>query len=150
MSSLTVQPLAPAATSSSQDLADVVLSVRVYRSGPWRVAEVTGDLDVQSAPLIRELVSAAGPWLALDLRSVTFVDCSGLALLVAGQVDATRSGGTVRLANASPVVRRLIGLLGLEGSLPVYETLEDALTAPVATEAFSTASSARVSDFGLR
>ena len=147
---LPATPALSTVRSPSRGSPDPVISVRFYRAGLWTVAEITGELDVQSAPRMGDLVSCAGPWIVMDLGGVTFVDCRGLAQLVAGQVDARSAGGAARLANVSPMARRLIGLLELDGALAMFDTLEDALSAPVAGRAPSVAVSARAADLRLR
>ena len=61
--------------------------VRVgVRAGVPPVIEVCGEIDVLSAPWLRdELLLAVrrhGPWLALDLSGVTFLDCAGINVLL--------------------------------------------------------------------
>ena len=62
---------------------------------------------------------AYGARLALDLTGVTFIDCSGVNALLASCRDARRLGGSMRVAGASPRVRRLIEITGLEQVLGV-------------------------------
>jgi anti-anti-sigma factor len=55
-----------------------------------------------------------GPQLALDLAGVTFIDCAGVNVLLATRRRAGLEGGSVDVIAASPRVRRVISLLGLE------------------------------------
>jgi hypothetical protein len=54
-----------------------------------------------------------GAYLDLDLTAVTFIDCSGINALLASCRHAQRLGGWMRVAGASPCVRRLIEITGL-------------------------------------
>jgi anti-anti-sigma factor len=55
-----------------------------------------------------------GPQLAPDLAGVTFIDCAGVNVLLATRRRAGLEAGSVDVIRASPRVRRVISLLGLE------------------------------------
>jgi len=82
------------------------------------VVEIRGEIDIQSAPELRDellrVIRRCGPELALDLAGVTFMDCAGLNVLLATRRRARLEGGSVRVIRASPRVLRVISLLGLE------------------------------------
>ena len=107
------------------------LSVRLYRREDWSVIEVEGDLDIQSVPLRRRILAIGGPWMVFDLDRVEFMDASGLALLVAARLAATRDGGVVRVADAPPQVRKLLTITHLDRSIGVFGTLREALATPL-------------------
>ena len=87
-------------------------------SGSPLVVEISGEIDIQSAPELRDellrVIRRRGPQLALDLAGVTFMDCAGLNVLLATRRRARLEEGSVRLIRASPQVLRMISLLGLE------------------------------------
>jgi anti-sigma B factor antagonist len=87
-------------------------------SGPTVVVEICGEIDIQSAPELRDellrVIRRYGPWLALDLAGVRFMDCAGLNVLLATRRRARLEEGWVRVIRASPQVLRMISLLGLE------------------------------------
>ena len=88
------------------------------RPGTPPVVEIGGDIDVQSAPELREellrLIRRRGPRLALDLGGVTFMDCAGIGVLVATRRRARLEGGWIRIIRVSSAARRTISLLGLQ------------------------------------
>ena len=55
-----------------------------------------------------------GPQITLDLAEVTFIDCAGVNVLLATRRRAGLEDGSVDVIGASPRVRRVISLLGLE------------------------------------
>jgi anti-anti-sigma factor len=55
-----------------------------------------------------------GPQLAPDLAGVTFIDCADVNVLLATRRRAGLEDGSVDVIGASPRVRRVISLLGLE------------------------------------
>ncbi len=88
------------------------------RPGAPPIVEICGDIDIQSAPQLREellrVVRRHGSQLALDLDGVTFIDCAGINALLATRRRARLEDGWVRVIRASPRARRTISLLGLQ------------------------------------
>ena len=56
-------------------------------AGPSLVVEIYGEIDIFSAPGLRDellrVIRRYGPQLALDLAGVTFIDCAGVNVLLA-------------------------------------------------------------------
>src|SRR5690348_18400539 len=86
--------------------------------GGITIAELTGELDVASAPALREqLLSLLRPGssrLVIDLSKVSYCDASGLAVLVHTARRARLLGGFLRLAAVSPPAGRVLSINGLE------------------------------------
>ena len=84
--------------------------------GPAVVAEICGEIDIQSAPELRDellrVIRRYGLRLALDLAGVRFMDCAGVNVLLATRRRARLEQGSVRVVRASPQVLRMISLLG--------------------------------------
>ena len=100
---------------------------RQYQMGCWRVIEGTGDLDLQAVPLLRDLTVGAPVHVVFDLRRVTFLDASVLGVLVATRANQGLAHSAVRLAGPSPMLRKIIGLTGLDSVLPMLDTFERAV-----------------------
>ena len=98
------------------------------------IAELSGDLDLASAPDLREqllgLLRPGTSRLVLDLSRVSFCDASGLAVLVGASHRARMLGGFLRLAAVSPATDRVLHLTGLDRHLSIYPTVHAATTAP--------------------
>jgi len=62
------------------------------------VVEIRGEIDIQSAPGLRDellrVIRRCGPQLDLDLASVTFMDCAGLNVLLATRRRALLEQGS--------------------------------------------------------
>ena len=99
---------------------------RCERRADAVVVVVTGELDLDSAEKLRALMRGAeaqAPTVVLDLREVSFIDSSGLSVVV-GQHHRSKSDGfrfAVAVAGA-PAVERLLDLTGLRGTLEIVET----------------------------
>ena len=110
------------------------LDCRVRTAGGVTVAELAGELDLASAPALREqllrLLRPGSSRLVLDLSRVSFCDASGLAVLVGADRQARLLGGFLRLAAVSPQTARVLDITGLGRHLPVYPTVAAASSAP--------------------
>ena len=103
------------------------------------VVEVAGELDLHSAPqlraeLARAIESGAPPRIVVDLGGVTFLDSTGVGVLVGALKRAREAGGKLHFCNAQPRVNRVFEITGLLGALPLFSTREDALAAFGANE----------------
>lgn len=95
--------------------------------GEWQVIHAEGELDVACESRLRSLIAAAGPRVVLDLSRVTFMDASSLGVLASAGERARLAGGAVRLVGASRQVRRIVTLTELDGVLPMFDTVQEAL-----------------------
>ena len=89
-----------------------------------------GDVDLAGAPWLREALSDALAEgcvnLLMDLRSVTFIDSTGLGVLVGAGKKAYGLGGSMRIVCDNPRISKLLALTGISRSLPVLATFEEA------------------------
>lgn len=78
---------------------------------------VTGDLDLAAEELwgarIAEACALAPAHVVLDLAGVTFIDSSGLRLLIVGKNITDDAGIALRLANIPRAVARVFDMTGL-------------------------------------
>jgi anti-sigma B factor antagonist len=99
--------------------------------GSTTVVELRGEIDIQTAPPVSAhldaLTSGPSPELVLDLRSVTFIDCRGLAALCRTRNRALDRGGRLRLVTSSPRFLWMLRLTNLAHAFDVYARLPDAL-----------------------
>lgn len=108
---------------------DSVIKVNPSLDTPTRtvggitIAELAGELDVASAPVLREqllnLLRPGSSRLVIDLSKVSFCDASGLAVLVGVGRRARLLGGFLRLAAVSPQADQVLHLTGLHRHLPL-------------------------------
>lgn len=107
------------------------------RAGPGgRVVTAAGDLDLHTGPALRgELlgrIESGRHDLVVDMAAVSYLDSSGITVLISGLKAARVLGGTVRLARCQPVILQLLELTGLSRVFLVYPTVEEALADPLA------------------
>jgi anti-sigma B factor antagonist len=96
------------------------------------IAELSGEVDIGSAPALREqllrLLRPGSSQLVIDLSKVSFCDASGLAVLVSTGRRARLLGGFLRLAAVSPQAGRVLSLTGLLRSFAIFPTVQAAVT----------------------
>jgi anti-sigma B factor antagonist len=95
------------------------------------VISVSGEIDLSTVPGLRTeinaLITGGARQLLLDLEAVTFMDSSGLNLLV-GVVKLLGSG-SVGVISAKPTIRRIFSISGLDQVIPIYASVAAALEA---------------------
>ena len=93
---------------------DSSLRVRVDAEVPTApVVHLAGELDLASVGVARTGISRyledASDGITFDLEKLTFMDSSGIALLV----EVSNTNGPVTLVHASPAIRRVLEVTGL-------------------------------------
>jgi anti-sigma B factor antagonist len=106
--------------------------------GGVRLLEVHGELDLSTAAQLEEpleeAVRSEDAAVLIDLAGCQFIDSTGIALIVRAwqRVDASAGnggkGGLV-LCCQNEQVRRVLEVTGLEHSLRVFETRDEAVAA---------------------
>ncbi|MCZ4099222.1 STAS domain-containing protein [Streptomyces sp. SID13666] len=95
------------------------------------VVELWGELDVLAAaglsPFLDALARVADSDFIIDLRPVTFIDCSGLSLLCRFRMHALENGGRIRIVSADPSFTRLLRLTRLGRVFEIHPDLASAL-----------------------
>jgi anti-sigma B factor antagonist len=87
------------------------LSVRRDALGSDTVLHLAGELDLATAPQLDEAISSTvAEHLVLDLSDLSFIDSSGISLLVVAIGDER----PVTLRNPQPTVSRVLELTGLD------------------------------------
>ena len=82
------------------------------------VATINGEVDLANVAEVRASIEAAAPpgteRLVLDLGGLTFLDSSGLSMLLA----VARNVGAITLRRPTTAVQRIVELTGLDELLP--------------------------------
>jgi anti-sigma B factor antagonist len=107
------------------------LQVETRHEGEVAVVAATGEVDVFTAPAldgeITALLEQGRSRLVVDLSGVSFLDSTGLGVLVKGLKKARDAGGSIHLVVTSDRIRKIFDITGLDASLPLYDTVGDAL-----------------------
>ena len=87
-------------------------------------ARISGEIDQASASFLRDRIDRAADsclpdMLALDFTGVNFMDSSGIGLVMGRYRLMNTMGGELLVTGASPRIRRLMQMGGLE-QLPIF------------------------------
>jgi anti-sigma B factor antagonist len=95
---------------------DLVLGSRSENG--WAVLEVQGEVDLYTSPQLREailrLTEEGENRIVIDLNNVSFIDSSGLGVLVAGLKRARERGGELALVFGEGSVQKVLSITGLD------------------------------------
>ena len=103
-------------------------------SGPSStLATLAGECDLHTGRQLRDVltseVSRGTRRMILDLSQLSFMDSTGMQVLLSVRTVLNVRGGTLALVSPQPVVARILELTGADQYIPVYGSLEDAQTA---------------------
>ncbi len=95
------------------------MSVKIEVNGEVAVAYLCGDIDHHTAKPMREEIDAAvekhmPSLLVLDFKDVSFMDSSGIGLVMGRYKLLSKSGAELAVTNPSPQIYKVMHLAGLE------------------------------------
>ena len=106
------------------------ISVETRTAGTWTVLDVEGEVDVFTAPKLREkiiaLLDEGKDHLVVNLEKVLFMDSTGLGVLVGGLKRVKERNGELALSGAQGTVQRVLSVTGLNAVFPMHDTVEKA------------------------
>jgi anti-sigma B factor antagonist len=119
---------------SVEDLEDLVdLSLSTRAEGGRTVVEVAGEIDVYTAPKLREqladLVDAGRNDIVVDMRGVEFLDSTGLGVLVGGLKRIRQNDGSMQLVCTQERILKIFRITGLTKVFPIHESVAAAVAA---------------------
>jgi anti-anti-sigma factor len=91
----------------------------------WLIA--SGDIDMATAPALAQALQT-GRYEGVDLTAVTFLDVSGLRVLLTAARVARQAGRPFAVANPSPMVRRVLDITAIDQTLEVAGDQSSAIT----------------------
>ncbi|MDQ0578901.1 STAS domain-containing protein [Streptomyces rishiriensis] len=95
------------------------------------VVTVRGEIDHDGRDVLSQALTspdgAAPPRIVADLSSVTFMDSSGINVLVTAHRQVSAAQGWLRIAGARKPVERVLHVVGLDALIDCHPTVEQAL-----------------------
>jgi anti-sigma B factor antagonist len=111
----------------------VDLSVSSSQQGGVTIVHVAGEIDVYTAPLLREVldkqIAEGRTDLVVDLEKVTFMDSTGLGVLV-GRLKLVRGqNGSLRIVSAEERILKVFSITGLDKVFHIHPSIDEATAA---------------------
>jgi anti-sigma B factor antagonist len=107
------------------------LDLKVRKQGAHAILEVAGEIDVYTAPKLREklieLVNEGSYHLVVDLEKVDFLDSTGLGVLVGGLKRVRNHDGSLELVCTQDKILKIFRITGLTKVFPIHDSVEDAI-----------------------
>ena len=108
----------------TEPLTGVDLLLLTREEGAFTVVAPAGEIDAATVNQLRThllaLIETGKTQLVLDLTNVSFIDSTGLGVLVAAHKRARAAGGYIRIAMAKPIVLQLFKLTALDMLFQVH------------------------------
>lgn len=106
------------------------LEIAIDRSDEGCVLTLSGEVDLYTAPNLKQaivdIVDDGCTSLVLDLEQVSFIDSSGLGVLISGLRRVKEHGGTLRLVCTKDSILKIFRITGLDKVFPVFATADEA------------------------
>ena len=87
------------------------------------VLRVSGEIDIQTSPLLddhlQRVLAEGASSITVDLGGVTFLDSTGLSVLIAGLKRCQTEAGDLRVVSPRPNVRKVFEVTGLTDAFQI-------------------------------
>src|SRR6266849_5442273 len=111
----------------------VDLKLGHYDKDGIEVIDVQGEIDIYTAPRLRELlidlVSKGNYQLVVNLEKVGFLDSTGLGVLVGGLKRVRAHDGSLDLVCTQQRIMKIFRITGLTQVFGIHETVDEAIKA---------------------
>ena len=109
------------------------MQIAARNSEGWVIFDISGDIDLANSPAMRkvllgEIKEKHTRKVFLNLKSVRYIDSSGIASLVEGLKASRDNGARMILYGLSPSVREVMELSRLQKIFEIYDSEEQALS----------------------
>ncbi|MEJ7582789.1 MAG: STAS domain-containing protein [Acidimicrobiales bacterium] len=109
------------------------LGLEVSEQAGWGVLAVTGEVDVATAPRLREklidLVNGGQHRIVIDLGGVEFLDSTGLGVLVGALKRVRTHDGELALVCDEPRILKVFEITGLTKVFRMHRSVDEAVAA---------------------
>lgn len=99
----------------------------------FEIIEVGGEVDVYTAPKLREAivtaVEAGHTKLVIDVQRVDFLDSTGLGVLVGALKKVRADGGSLDIVCTQERILKIFQITGLDKVFGLHESVDDAVAA---------------------
>lgn len=106
------------------------LAVTTRTDGDFEIVEVGGEIDVYTAPRLREAivgaVDAGHTRLIIDVQKVDFLDSTGLGVLVGALKRVRADGGSLDIVCTQERILKIFQITGLDKVFGLHGSIDEA------------------------
>lgn len=100
--------------------------------GDLMIINLRGELDHHTSHLIKLQIEKGMEKheikkMLFNFKSVTFMDSSGIGLIIGRHKELKKIGGTIGISNLNPQVKKVFEMSGLFGIIPYFDDEKEAL-----------------------
>ena len=107
------------------------MEINRRESGDIVVFDITGEIDLYNAPEIKEKIkeemNKSKVNIIINLDKVTYIDSSGIGVLISSLSNLKKVGGALKLINVYASVRKVFELTKLTSFFDIYDSEADAI-----------------------
>jgi anti-sigma B factor antagonist len=120
------------ASPENRKAREMEFTVSTRNEGPFTVVEVGGEVDVYTAPRLREAVVTAiesgNTRLVIDVENVEFLDSTGVGVLVGALKKVRSVGGTLDIVCTQPRLLKIFDITGLDKVFGLHASVSEAVS----------------------
>lgn len=109
------------------------LTIETHTVAPFDIIEIGGEIDVYTAPRLREAIVAAieegRHRLIIDVQKVNFLDSTGLGVLVGALKRVRGDGGSLDIVCTQERILKIFEITGLDKVFGLHATVDEARAA---------------------
>ena len=110
------------------------LHLSTSSDGGYAVVSVSGEIDLETAAQLSDhaltAIREVSPRLVLDLSRVTFMDSTGLQVLIAIKRRAELAGGSLALVGVARAVMKVLTVTGLSETFTIAAAVDEITSQP--------------------
>ncbi len=109
---------------------EIKMEYGVVEKNNYAIVKFKGEIDVATSIQVRDvlkgLIDKGKVNIIIDFSDVTFIDSSGLGVIVVAYRSVKEKGGSIKFANVNQRVKKLFEITRTEKHFEFYNTVEDA------------------------
>ncbi|MEJ5284922.1 MAG: STAS domain-containing protein [Brevinematia bacterium] len=107
------------------------MEINRREAGEIVIFDITGEIDLYNAPEIKEKIkdemNKNKVNIIINLDKVTYIDSSGIGVLISSLSNLKKVGGALKLINVYASVRKVFELTKLTSFFDIYDSEADAI-----------------------
>lgn len=116
--------------SRTRDVTPMVqqLTIEETTNGATTVLDIAGEIDLATAPQLNARIETIQPdaTVVLDMSGVTFMDSTGLRVLIGAHERSKEAGGRLAVVASEGPVTKLLSITGVDAWLDLHDSLSSA------------------------